>query len=562
MVYEVSKSPSKAELAINQHSLTSDGRIDTKQEMTLKEAYEAEELTDDPQLRKRLKRKILKNVLLISLTFFMLFTAYGGLSSLQSSLHKDEGMGTITQSLLYAAMVLSCLFVPKLLISVVGHKWTIPISMSGYILWMAANGYAVWGTMASTSILVGLCAAPLWTAQCTYFTKVAPTYCMITGESSGAVVSRFFGIFFCLFQLSYLVGSIISSTILMPPGGPDENNTLSQDEVYEYCGVNDCPWNNVTNPGQTEPDDKTLWTMVGTYIAIACAGVILVCVFVDNLPKYLREDRSRAKKDAAKALIDTALHLKNKYQLLLIPITIYSGLEQGFYGAEWTRSYVSCSLGMWMVGLVGIPGSIMNAIMSFSGGHIIKFTGRLPVFTFGFLLHLSVLLTLLLWPLDIEKDYVFFILSIVWGMCDGVWQTQINDSSEAAFSNYRLWESLGFVLAFAYSNVLCTDVKLYILISALCLGISLYYTVEGMLRCRAKSGDSDADIDENKKDNFKKGVQDNGSVTMVTDAHSPETCSQKIRCSMPCSGNASDVAKQKNVFENEGVVLAEFDTYM
>jgi len=47
------------------------------------------------------------------------------------------------------------------------------------------------------------------------------------------------------------------------------------------------------------------------------------------------------------------------------------------------QSYVSCSLGMWMVGLVGIPGSIMNAIMSFSGGHIIKFTGRLPVFTFG-----------------------------------------------------------------------------------------------------------------------------------------------------------------------------------
>ena len=82
--------------------------------------------------------------------------------------------------------------------------------------------------------------------------------------------------------------------------------------------------------------------MVGTYIAIACAGVILVCVFVDNLPKYLREDRSRAKKDAAKALIDTALHLKNKYQLLLIPITIYSGLEQGFYGAEWTRVRQFC----------------------------------------------------------------------------------------------------------------------------------------------------------------------------------------------------------------------------
>ena len=80
-----------------------------------------------------------------------------------------------------------------------------------------------------------------------------------------------------------------------------------------------------------------LWTMVGTYIAIACAGVILVCVFVDNLPKYLQDDKKKARKEAARSLINTALHLKNKYQLILVPITIYSGLEQGFYGAEWTR---------------------------------------------------------------------------------------------------------------------------------------------------------------------------------------------------------------------------------
>ena len=38
---------------------------------------------------------------------------------------------------------------------------------------MAANGYAVWATMVTTSIIVGLAAAPLWTAQCSYFTLVA-----------------------------------------------------------------------------------------------------------------------------------------------------------------------------------------------------------------------------------------------------------------------------------------------------------------------------------------------------------------------------------------------------
>lgn len=146
------------------------------------------------------KRTIMKNIILISLAFFCNFTAYGGLGKLQSSLHRVEGMGTICQSVTYATLVISCLFVPKPFISLVGHKWAMTISYSGYLLWMAANGYAVWGTMVTTSILVGLTAAPLWTAQCSYFTRVAVRYAKLSGETEDAVVARFFGIFFMFFQ--------------------------------------------------------------------------------------------------------------------------------------------------------------------------------------------------------------------------------------------------------------------------------------------------------------------------------------------------------------------------
>ena len=52
------------------------------------------------------------------------------------------------------------------------------------------------------------------------------------------------------------------------------------------------------------------------------------------------------------------------------------------------------------------------------------------------------------------------------------------DESEAAFSNYRLWESFGFILAFAYSSHLCTVTKLYILVFFLVIGISLYGVTE------------------------------------------------------------------------------------
>ena len=51
-------------------------------------------------------------------------------------------------------------------------------------------------------------------------------------------------------------------------------------------------------------------------------------------------------------------------------------------------------------------------------------------------------------------------------------------NSEAAFSNYRLWESLGFVIAFAYSSYLCTRIKLGVLTAMLLLGMLGYIYIE------------------------------------------------------------------------------------
>ena len=158
-------------------------------------------LPTSPEEVKAEKRRIVKNILLISFAFLCVFTAFQGLSRLQSSLHRIAGMGVINLSILYAALVLSCLFVPKLLISAIGHKWTIPLSFSGYIIWMAANGYATWWTLIPASIIVGVCAAPLWTAQCSYFTKIAGRYAALTGDPEDVIVTRFFGIFFMFFQM-------------------------------------------------------------------------------------------------------------------------------------------------------------------------------------------------------------------------------------------------------------------------------------------------------------------------------------------------------------------------
>ena len=85
-----------------------------------------------------------------------------------------------------------------------------------------------------------------------------------------------------------------------------------------------------------------------------------------------------------------------------------------------------------------------------------------------------------------EKDYVFYLIPALWGIADSAWQTQVNsiygvlfkDNQTPAFSNFRLWESLGFAISYAYSSYLCTSTKLYLLLVYLTFGMLGYYLVE------------------------------------------------------------------------------------
>jgi hypothetical protein len=41
-----------------------------------------------------------------------------------------------------------------------------------------------------------------------------------------------------------------------------------------------------------------------------------------------------------------------------------------------------------------------------------------------------------------------------------------------------MWESLGFIIAFAYSNFICTRVKIIVMLAVLVIGNALYFVVE------------------------------------------------------------------------------------
>ena len=129
-------------------------------------------------------------------------------------------------------------------------------------------------------------------------------------------------------------------------------------------------------------------------------------------------------------LIATFVHMKKPYQLLVIPLTIWSGLEQGFFLSDYTAGFISCLFGVGDVGFVLITYGVCDAIFSLSFGVIIKYTGRPLIYLLGAVINLGVIICLLTWNLDgdkiMDQKYVFFILAGMWGIADAVWQTQIN----------------------------------------------------------------------------------------------------------------------------------------
>ena len=145
-----------------------------------------------------------------------------------------------------------------------------------------------------------------------------------------------------------------------------------------------------------------------------------------------RTDSSGQKKEDKSTLtlvVATFKHMTKPYQILIIPLTIWSGVEQGFFLSDYTAGFITCIYGVDYVGWVLITYGVCDAICSLSFGVIIKYTGRPIIYIFGAVVNLTVIVTLLTWELTeevLEQQYVFFILAGLWGVSDAVWQTQIN----------------------------------------------------------------------------------------------------------------------------------------
>ena len=275
----------------------------------------------------RSKEQIKKNLFVIGLAWIFLFTAFQAMANLQSSLNSDDGLGTASLSTIYITLVISCVFLPPLVIDKLGLKWAIVASQFMYLLYLAANIYPKYYTLLPSAVVVGIGAGPLWTAKCTYLTEIAGFYAVLSQENVEVVVNRFFGYFFTMFQTSQIIGNLISSSILKQAENNDSHvSDVVLDKSLLPCGSLDCPATSGLdkNDGSKirRPQSSTVYTLCAIYILLALTSIALISLFLNSYEPPRRVNKSSSSSKYS-LLTSTLKQITNKHQLLIIPLTLW-----------------------------------------------------------------------------------------------------------------------------------------------------------------------------------------------------------------------------------------------
>lgn len=446
------------------------------------------------------KKDILKNLFALAFGHFLIFTAFDSLSNLQSTINGTEGVGIASQSVIYAFFTVSSFFLPTYFIKKFGCKKTLIFSVFSICPYVAANLYPHWGTLIPSAILSGAAFGPLWAARSTYVNEISFSYSQFTSTSVHVVNAWFFGIYSFFHENAEIWGNVISYVVLKNPF--NETEDLITNATMAVCGASFCgAIADVENPNLQPPSTEQRFVLTLIYVTFVLLAGFVIMIVLDPLEKESGKESEGTDVNLSTDLLTATLkHMKNKNQLLLLPLSFYCGLADGFYNSDYTKSYVACGWGISAVGFVTMCYGIVSAVMDISSGFLVKCITRVPVFLIAAVSHFGMFIILILYKPETDNFNLFFALSGVYGIGASVWWSQITafygvifkENEEAAFSNFYFWSSLGFSVAYAYSDVLCTSTKLYILLTLLLISMALYVTVELNIACVATKRECEA----------------------------------------------------------------------
>ncbi|XP_063683514.1 protein unc-93 homolog A-like [Bolinopsis microptera] len=223
------------------------------------------------------------------------------------------------------------------------------------------------------------------------------------------------------------------------------------------------------------------FNLISSYLSIAIVSVILLAMYMEG-----RDDDEDDDEDDGTSVITSLLKTTSKLdrnQGLLIPLTVWSGVEQAFLISVFSESFVVCHFGLKTHGLMMITYGLSGSLSSISFGLLRRYVPMRILLFAAALLNCAVLALSLL---DCKGSMVIHLCIAAWGIAEGIWQPQIGvvyaetfpEDQVSAFSQYRLWESLGYILIFSLKLArVDVVVIIYIVVTTLAAGLFGYSTL-------------------------------------------------------------------------------------
>jgi MFS family permease len=329
------------------------------------------------------------NVVILGVSFCLLFIAYSATQNLQTNLHGNLGFESL--SILYFVFAFTN-FISPYVVVLVGEKVALLFGCVCYCVFIAANTKVIEPILLAASAIIGFGAAVLWTAQGSAVIRSSPP------EKLGA----YNGIFFGIFQWAQVLGNLLAGILLSK-------------------GIS----------------DKILFLILTIIGSTSLIGILFL-----RRPKTV----SMSSEPFSTRILQTFNVMFTKKMALLYLAMIYSGVSQTYMFGVFPKTRPKKEVGYIMTAFGGadVAGSLL-------AGYISDKVGRLPIIFVCACSMTAGSVVFFLQEVEVLGDatYLSYVISVLLGIADSGFNTQIYatlghvfpDRVEAAIGAYKFFQA-------------------------------------------------------------------------------------------------------------------------
>ena len=258
-----------------------------------------------------------KNLLGVSVSYWIILGAYLAVIGLQSSLNEELGLASL--SILYATFLLSGIYTSAVL-QIFGTKITLVMCYIVMLLYTLSNYYPNWYTLITGSVLFGLAFGPMLGSLSIHVATVARQYAASTNNNPAHFIALFIGINTMFYKLAYIPANVASSAILLL-----RSSRSDDDYTNDTNGV-------CNNTDASEISDESLYIILSVDVFFDLLAIFILIIFVDHLGTTARIDSiGKTLSLYVKKPFIATLRMFTEWKLLMIlPMMTYDGFAISF----------------------------------------------------------------------------------------------------------------------------------------------------------------------------------------------------------------------------------------